>query len=118
MRLSVLTRAMLALSVTVCKIFTVEMYMTLTLTIRMGQCQLLIFQWKTVFLFVDTCNFALSVTVCEIFTVEMCMTLTLTFRMVQGHVYMAMVSWATYHFICVVNSNVCSICHRLRDNHA
>ena len=60
--------------------------------------------------------FALSVIVCEILTVEMRMTLTLTSRMGQDQMQICH-SKGHMRLFCVGNNYVCSICHRLRDNH-
>ena len=77
--------------------------------------------------------FALSVTICEKFAIEMCMTLILIFRFGQCRSNCAR-GWpwpldsskiklkyangkAVRDFLCVDNSNVCPICHRLRHNH-
>ena len=60
--------------------------------------------------------FALSVTVYEIFTVKLCMTSTLTFKM--GKVQCKHTNRKPMSdFLCLGNRNICSICHRLRDNY-
>ena len=68
---------MFAKSVTILQIFTIEMYMILTLTFRMGK------RSNAIFYLLAIAMFALSLIICEIFTVEMRMTVILTFRIGQ-----------------------------------
>ena len=76
--------ATLALSVTICEILTVELYMTSTLTFKTASVKRKYTNGKAIchFIFVGKSNVCLSVTICDKFAIEMCMTLTLTFRMV------------------------------------
>ena len=102
-----------ALSVTVCDILTVTIYMTLTLTFGMGKGQMLICQSKGYMRHyaLAIAMFSLSVTVCEMY---MTLTLKLEFSKVKCKFTDRK---ATCHFLCVGNSYVWSNCHRLRDNH-
>ena len=86
--------------------------MWMTLTFRMGQRKVLDMSMErpsATFYLLAISMFALSVTVCEIFSDKMCMTLTLTLtvRMCYGQTYTCQSNG---------NSNVCPICHCLRDN--
>ena len=78
---------MFAQSFTFYEILAVEICMALSLTFRIGQGQMEIYQSKSnrgLPNVLAIAIFALFVTVSEIFTVEMCMTLTLTFIVFQG----------------------------------
>ena len=74
------------LSVTISKIFIVDVCMTLTLTFRMGQDQMQLCQSKATYnmLFDGNSNFTIFVTISQIFNAVMCTTLTLTFSTGQG----------------------------------
>ena len=75
---------MFALTVTVCEILTVEIYMTASLTFRTAKVKCKYANGKAVcdFIFVGNIEmFAVSVTICEKFLIKVCM--TLTFRMGQ-----------------------------------
>ena len=71
---------MLAISVTILEMFTVQKWTKINVN-------LLIDSPQATFYLLAIAMFVLSVTVCEILTVEMCMTLTLTFRIYQGKIY-------------------------------
>ena len=71
---------MLLLSFIVCKMFQIEMCMTLSLISGMGHGQMYVFQSKghmRLSYVLAILMIVQSITVCDIFTVEMCMTLTL-----------------------------------------
>ena len=66
-------------SVTILEIFAVKLFMTLTLTLRLGQRSMWIYRSKGS-MRLSICLYDL-LPFCEIFSVEMCMTLTFTFTM-------------------------------------
>ena len=72
-------------------------------------------QYRTFYL-IEIVIFALSIIVYEILAVEMCMTLTWTFRMGKDKCKYTNRT-PTGNFLCIDNSNVCSMCHRLLDIH-
>ena len=73
---------MFTLSANVCEIFTVELYMTLTLTFGTGKVKCKYANGMAV-CDLSITMFAPFVTICEKFAIEMCMTLTLIFRIGQ-----------------------------------
>ena len=107
---------MFAISVTGLEIFAIEMCMTLILTFRMDQgqiqiCQSMLHNYATSYFMAIV---ILAFTVCEILTVEMCT--ALIFRMDQCQLLTCKMERPCATLF-VGNINVCSICHRLRDNH-
>ena len=105
--------AMLAILVTILEIFTVPMWVTLTLPVRQGQGNPgprsnvnLLFETSYATLYLLPIAMFAIVTVCEILTVEMCvtLTLTLTFRMVKGKMYICQLGrpYATLYLLAIV----------------
>ena len=77
---------MFAISVIIFEIYTVKMFTTLTLNIRMGQghVNMVIEGPNATSYELAIAMFVLSIVVCEIFTVKICMAVTLAFKLGQG----------------------------------